>query len=116
MTGTGSVVTSNIDSNDSHNYVVNLTGVTNAQNITVSLADVTNSANNSNSAISAAMAVLVSDTNGDSFVNSADIGQTKSESGNAVTGSSFREDVNVDGFINSADIGLVKSESGTGLP
>jgi hypothetical protein len=49
-------------------------------------------------------------------VNSADIGQTKSQSGQSVTSSNFREDVNADGFINSADIGLVKSRSGTALP
>jgi hypothetical protein len=62
------------------------------------------------------MRVLVGDTNADTFVNSADIGQTKSQSGQAVSTSNFREDVNVDGFVNSADIGLAKSKSGTALP
>jgi hypothetical protein len=47
----------------------------------------------------------VGDTNADGFVNSADIGQTKSQSGNTVSSSNFREDLNADGFINSADIG-----------
>src|SRR5205807_9289560 len=37
--GTGSVVSSNIDNNDAHNYIVNLIGVTNVQVITVGLAD-----------------------------------------------------------------------------
>jgi hypothetical protein len=60
--------------------------------------------------------VLWGDTDGDRFVNSGDIAQTKSQSGAAVTSSNFREDVNADGFINSADISLVKSESGTALP
>jgi hypothetical protein len=62
------------------------------------------------------VSVLIGDTNGDGFVNSGDISQTKSQSGNAVTGANFREDVNADGFINSADISLVKSKSGTALP
>jgi hypothetical protein len=62
------------------------------------------------------MGVLVGDTNGDGFVNSADISQTKSQSGDPVTGANFREDVNADGFLNSADISVVKSESGTALP
>jgi hypothetical protein len=62
------------------------------------------------------MGVLAGDTNADRSVNSADITQTKSQSGQAVTGSNFREDLNVDGSINSADITLVKSKSGTGLP
>jgi hypothetical protein len=59
---------------------------------------------------------LLGDTNGDGFVNSADIGQTKSQSGHSVTNLNFREDLNTDGFLNSADIGLVKSKSGTALP
>src|SRR6266550_5259526 len=52
----------------------------------------------------------------DGIVNSADIGQTKAQSGQSVNATNFREDLNGDGFINSADIGLVKSKSGTGLP
>jgi hypothetical protein len=59
---------------------------------------------------------LAGDTNADAFVNSADISQTKSESGHTVTNSNFREDLNVDGFLNSADISLVKGQSGTALP
>jgi hypothetical protein len=62
------------------------------------------------------MGVLLGDTTGDGFVNSADISQTKSQSGQSVGSSNFREDVNTDGFLNSADISLVKSESGTALP
>jgi hypothetical protein len=113
---TGSVRSSNIDSTDTHNYIVNLTGVTNAQVITVGLTNVTDSAGNFSSAVSASVGVLISDTNGDGFVNSADISQTKSQSGHAVTSTNFREDVNTDGFTNSADISLVKSKSGTALP
>jgi hypothetical protein len=60
--------------------------------------------------------VLLGDTNGDGFVNSADISQTKSQSGQPVGSSNFREDLNTDGFLNSADISLVKSKSGTALP
>ena len=59
---------------------------------------------------------LLGDTNGDGSVNAGDIGQTKSQSGNAVTASNFREDVTADGNINASDIGLVKSKSGTALP
>ena len=62
------------------------------------------------------MGVLIGDTNNDGVVNSADIAQTKAQSGQAVTGSNFREDLNADGNLNSGDIGLVKSKSGTALP
>jgi PQQ-like domain/Dockerin type I domain len=114
--GTGSVSSSAIDSDDTHNYIVNLTGVADAQVVTVSLANVYDSAGNGSSAVSEAISVLIGDTNADSFVNSADISQTKSQSGNSVSASNFREDVNADGFLNSADISLVKSRSGTALP
>jgi hypothetical protein len=115
MSGTGSVASSKIDGNDAHNYLVNLTGVTNAQYLTVRLTNVHDSAGNGSNVVSTSMGVLLGDTNGDGVVNGADTAQTKSQSGTAVTGSNFREDVNTDGFINSADISLVKSKSGTGL-
>ncbi len=93
---------------------VQASGLTNGQHTTVSLTGVVDSQANTGS-FSATMGLLIGDTNADTFVNSADIGQTKSQSGQPVTGSNFREDVNVDGFLNSADIGLVKSKSGTSL-
>ena len=114
--GTGSVTTSNVDYGDVRNYIVNLTGVINAQVIQVSLTNVSDSAGDFSPAAAGQMGVLIGDTNGDGFVNSADISQTKSQSGQAVTSSNFREDVNADGFLNSADISLVKSQSGTALP
>lgn len=114
--GNGSVVSGNIDSTDTHNYIVNLTGVSNVQAVRVSLNNVTDSVGNFSTTVSGQMSVLIGDTNADGFANSADISQSKSQSGQAVTGSNFREDVNADGFLNSADISLVKSKSGTGLP
>ena len=98
-------------------YIVNLTGVCNADYVTVTLTNVNDSCgNHSDNVSSPDMGFLVGDTTADGSVNSADIGQTKSQSGHTVTTSNFREDVTVDGSINSADIGLVKSKSGTALP
>ena len=114
--GAGSVASGNIDPSDAHNFIINLTSVTNAQTITVTLNNISDSAGGFSSSISASMSVLIGDTTADRFVDSADIGQTKSQSGNRVTSSNFREDLNADGFIDSADIGLVKSKSGNGLP
>ena len=111
--GTASVSSTAIQNG---NYVVNLTGVTNAQRLTVTLTGVTDSAGNTSPSVSATMGVLLGDTTADGSVNSADIGQTKSQSGNGVSGSNFRQDVTIDGNLNSADIGLVKSKSGTALP
>ena len=113
--GAGSIASSNIGANAAE-YIVNLTGVTNAQAVTVSLSNVQDLAGNQSASVTATMSVLLGDTSADGSVNSADIGQTKSQSGNLVSGSNFRQDVTVDGNINSADIGLVKSKSGTALP
>ncbi len=62
------------------------------------------------------MSVLIGDTNADGFVDAVDTSQTKSQSGNAVSASNYREDVNVDGFIDAVDVSLVKSKSGSALP
>jgi hypothetical protein len=71
--------------------------------------------NNSIGNFSATMGVLVGDTSDNTQVNSTDIQQTQTESGNPVTSSNFREDVTVNGLINSSDIALVQSQSGTNL-
>jgi hypothetical protein len=97
-----------------HEVTVNLTNVTNAQTLSIALFGVGDGTNTGD--VSVPMGVLTGDTNADRFVDSADISQTKSQSGKAVTGTTFREDLNVDGFIDSADISLAKSKSGTALP
>jgi hypothetical protein len=111
--GTGTVSNSAIGS-DPHNYIVDLSGVANAQTITVKLASVVDGVHSGD--VSVSMRVLSGDTNADGFVNSSDIAETKSQSGNSLTGSNFREDVTADGNLNSADIALVKSKSGTASP
>ena len=93
---------------------VDLGNVSNAQTITIKLAEVTGAGSTVD--ISVPMGVLLGDTNADRSVNSSDIGQTKSQSFHPVVQGNFREDVNVDGAINSSDIGLVKSKSFTALP
>jgi hypothetical protein len=93
---------------------VNLTGVSNAQRIVVTLFGVSDGTNMSNVAIP--MGVLLGDTNGNGSVNAGDAAQTKSQSGVAVTAANFREDVNANGSINAGDVALVTSKSGTSLP
>jgi hypothetical protein len=113
--GTGGVSGSGVGT-DAHQYIVNLTGVTNAQTITISLTNVYDSSGNSSSLISVPMSILLGDTNGDASTNSSDVSQTKSRSGSGVSISNFRSDVNIDGALNSSDVSLVKSKSGTALP
>jgi hypothetical protein len=110
--GTG--VVSNNSGNGTDTITIDLTGVTNAQTITVTLANVNDSVTTSNVAVQ--MGVLAGDSNSDAAVNSADISLTKSQSGALVGGGNFRNDFNVDGSLNSADIALAKGQSGTALP
>jgi hypothetical protein len=110
----GSGVVSSSSGNGTTAITLNLSGVTNAQTIAITLTSVNDGANTADVAIP--MSVLNGDTNADGFVNSGDIAQTKSQSGQFVSSSNFREDVTADGNLNSGDIALVKSKSGTALP
>jgi hypothetical protein len=114
VTGTGSVSSSQIGLNN-HEYIVNLTGVSDQQYVAVTLTGVAG-APNGGTVVGPQMGVLIGDTNADGFVDSADITQTKSKSGSTIGSTNFREDVNTDAFLDSADISLVKSKSGTALP
>src|SRR5204862_5613700 len=84
--------------------------------LNVKLNNVADSAGSFSASISTSMSVLIGDTNGNRLVNSSDIAQTQSQSGQSVNSTNFREDVTVSGSINSSDIALVQSKSGTGLP
>ncbi len=94
---------------------VNLTGVPNAAHVFLTLHTVADTAGNSGDVVVPAD-FLLGDTTADRSVNSADISQTKAQSGRTVSGMNFREDVTADGSLNSADISFVKSKSGTALP
>jgi len=109
--GVGSVSSTSVSGNQ---VTLNLTGVTNAQRIVVTLSGVSDGVNSGSVVVP--MSVLLGDTTGDGFVDSGDIAQTKSQSGNAVSASNFREDLNIDDFLDSVDISFVKSKSGTALP
>ena len=109
--GTGSVSSLSVSGSQ---VTVNLTGVTNAQRITVTLFNVNDGTHMGNVPVS--MGVLVGDVNGNAIVNASDVSLTKSQVGMPVTGSNFREDLNANGLINSVDVALVKSKVGTALP
>ncbi len=94
--------------------MVNLTGVTNAQHLLLTLLGITDGPNALN--FSVPMDVLVGDINGNGAVNAGDISVVKGLSGMPVSTSNFRSDVTANGAINSADVNLVKLQSGTSLP
>ena len=110
--GTGSVASTTMDQDT---YTVNLTGVTNAQTITIKLASAIDSQNNAGD-IEVPMSILIGDTTANGQVNASDVAQTQSQSGQTITSANAREDVTADGQINSSDVALVQSKSGTGLP
>lgn len=100
---------------NANQYTVNLTGVANAQSVTVALVNAHDSTGAiGNVAVTAGF--LLGDTTANGAVNSSDIAQTQSQSGQAVTNSNFREDVTANGAINSSDIAAVQAQSGTALP
>ena len=112
--GTGGVYNGGAVTVSGANVTVPLTNVTNAQAIAVTLFSVNDGANTGDVIIP--MSVLIGDTTANGAVNSSDIAQTQSQSGQPVNSSNFREDVTVNGSINSSDIALVQSRSGTALP
>jgi hypothetical protein len=109
--GTGNVSSFSVSGSQ---VTVNLTGVTNVQRITVTLVNVNDGTHMGNVPVS--MGVLVGDVNGNAVVNASDVSLTKSQVGQAVSGSNFREDVNANGVINSVDVAQVKANVGTALP
>ena len=110
--GTGMV--SSFSGSGTPQITVNLTGVTDVQRITVTLHNVNDGTTTGDVPVS--MGVLVGDVNGSTGVNSTDVALTKSQVGQMVTGSNFREDVNASGTITATDVTIVKSDVGHALP
>jgi deoxycytidylate deaminase len=115
-TGVGSVATSNIDSNDAHNYIVNLTGVANAEVITVSLSDVSDSAGDFSPAVSIQMAILLGDVNSSRRVDAADVSLVRQQTLQPLTSSNFRADINTSGRIDAADVSIARQQTLTSVP
>ena len=112
--GTGSVLGS--PSFVGKTMTVDLTGVADAQKVTVTLSQVTTSTAQvlPDAAVSANM--LIGDTNADQSVGGADVAQTRAQVGVAVGVGNFRQDVKVDGMINAGDVFQVRQHVGNSLP
>jgi hypothetical protein len=109
--GTGSLSSFTVSGSQ---VTVNLTGITNAQQITVTLFNVNDGTHMGNASVS--MGVLIGDSSGNGTVNAADVAQTKGRLGQTVDATNFRSDVNANGAINSGDVAIVKANLGNGLP
>ena len=115
-TGAGSVSSSMIDSTYAGRYIVNLTGVTNAQVITVSLANVYDLEGNFSRAVSASMGVLLGDVNASGRVDSGDVSLVRQQTLQTVDSSNFRADINASGRIDSGDVSIARQQTLTSLP
>jgi len=114
-----------------------LTGVDNAQTVSVALANVTDASGNSSATVSATMEVLIGDVNASkgatatmfrswsrkrqtagstNFQTDVNTSQTKSRSGQLTSEDNFRSDVNLDGRINVGDTNFVKAHAGSARP
>jgi hypothetical protein len=113
VTGTGFVSSFTFSGNT---MTVNLTGVSDVQQITVTLSNVTDCFGSvlPDTMVSAAM--LIGDTTGNRTVNSSDVAQVKGQVGVPVSTSNFREDATVNGSITASDVGLVKVNVGHSVP
>jgi uncharacterized delta-60 repeat protein len=112
--GAGAVSGSPIFSGNS--MTVNLTGVTDAQKITVTLNAVTDSFAQVLQDESVSVNMLIGDVTRNKTVNSTDVSQTKLQSGHDVTVTNFREDVIPNGQINGTDVSQVRLRVGSAVP
>ena len=113
--GSGTVQSTSIGPNPNQ-CTVNLTNVSNAQYLTVTLNNVLDIVGRNGNVNSPQMGVLIGDVNVNGSVSASDVSQTKLQSGQPTTATNFRTDVNASGSISSTDVSLVKLTSGTGLP
>jgi hypothetical protein len=95
--------------------IVNLTGVTNAQQISVKLSGVTDSFAQVLSDTTVSMKVLLGDVNGTGAVSVADVNLTKSKVGATLSSDNCKEEVNLTGSITIGDVNMVKGQVGTSL-
>jgi glucose/arabinose dehydrogenase len=116
--GTASLSGAPSPSPDNKTVTINLTNVSNAQNVTVTLLGVNDSTNSYDTSLQ--MGVLLGDVNGDGQVDSSDLLKVKQQTLQPVNDnpgtSNFREDVNADGNIDSSDLIITKRQTLTGLP
>jgi hypothetical protein len=116
VTSGAGTVSSSAVGNDPHQYIVNLTGVTNAQYITISLTNVYDSAGNSSSIISVPMGVLLGDVDASGRVDSTDVFDARQNTLQITTSSNFRADIDESGRIDSSDVFIARQQALTSLP
>jgi hypothetical protein len=100
---------------DTHQYIVNLSGVPNASHLNVTLNSVTDSANNVGD-VSAHMDVLLGDVNSSGRTDSGDVTAVRNRTVSVPDQQTFWFDVNTSGRIDSGDVTVTRNASVTVLP
>jgi hypothetical protein len=114
--GSGAVTNNRIDVADPTRYIVDLTGISTAQTITVSLTNVSDIAGNRSAVVSGSMGVLVGDVNGSGRVDAADVSSVRQQTLQPIGTSNFRNDLNASGRIDAADVSIARQQTLTSLP
>lgn len=113
--GTGTPTTTSTSSNGLE-YIVNLTGVNNAQKLTVTLTGVTDTIGGFTASLPATMGVLIGDVDGTGRVDGNDVSAVQSHTRQSVNDANFRYDVSPTGRIDGNDVSATQSQTRTGLP
>ncbi len=109
--GTGTVANT---SSKGAEITVNLSGVTDAQTITLTLFGVSDGVHTND--VATKLSILVGDVSASGSVTDYDLFLVQSQAGQPVTSANFREDVRANGAIGPADASLVRLKIGTVLP
>jgi uncharacterized protein (DUF1800 family) len=95
---------------------VNLTGLSDVQELTLTLSNVTTTGGGNLPSASVKIRFIEGDTNGNGLVSAGDTGQIKSQVGQPVSGFNFRTDINQNGSITAADVNIAKAKVGKTVP
>jgi hypothetical protein len=95
--------------------IIPLSGVTNAQVLTVTASSVTDGTSTLPS-VSVNVGFLIGDSTSNRAANASDVSQVKSHSGDPVDVTDFRTDLTHDNLIAAGDVSTAKSASGTACP
>jgi len=99
-----------------NDVIVSLTGVANAQYVTVALSGISSADGGTGGTGSVRVGFLLGDANQNRVVTVADIGVMNAQMAQAVTAANYLKDVNASGTLSVADIALANSKLTTALP
>ena len=111
-TVTGGTATAGTPTFSGSEMRVPLSGVANAQNVTLHLSGV----NGGTAMTDVVFGFLIGDIDSSRLVDRADTSAVKGQQGLPVTGANFRDDAVADGIIKNSDVRTVKTAQGTILP